>query len=126
MQKQKKKGGRKLKIKKNKSIKTTIITIIIIAIILILLTTIALIVFITKHQKTNSLEAQNEKSIANTQETRENNKAKQQIKEYTEEHVNKVQDASGDTLPVPKGYVGSKVTGENEIDTGGEINMIER
>ena len=27
-------------------------------------------------------------------------------------------DASGDKVPVPEGYVGSKATGENEIDTG--------
>ena len=27
-------------------------------------------------------------------------------------------DSSGDKVPVPNGYVGSKVTGENEIDTG--------
>ena len=27
-------------------------------------------------------------------------------------------DASGDSVPVPNGFVGSKVTGENEIDTG--------
>ena len=28
------------------------------------------------------------------------------------------EDASGDKVPVPNGYVGSSVTGENEIDTG--------
>ena len=28
------------------------------------------------------------------------------------------QDASGDNVPVPEGYVGSSATGENEIDTG--------
>ena len=28
------------------------------------------------------------------------------------------EDASGDEVPVPNGFVGSKVTGENEIDTG--------
>ena len=27
-------------------------------------------------------------------------------------------DASGDEVPVPNGFVGSKATGENEIDTG--------
>lgn len=27
-------------------------------------------------------------------------------------------DSSGDQVPIPQGYVGSKVTGENEIDTG--------
>ena len=27
-------------------------------------------------------------------------------------------DASGDQVPVPNGFVGSSVTGENEIDTG--------
>ena len=97
--------------------KTTIM--IITLILLIIIATATTIILVTNNQKTNSLEAQNEKSVANAQEAVENNNAKkQQAKEYTEEHVNKIQDASGDTVPVPKGYVGSKVAGENEIDTG--------
>ena len=97
--------------------KTTIM--IITLILLIIIATATTIILVTNNQKTNSLEAQNEKSVANTQEAVENNNVKnQQAKEYTEEYVNKVQDASGDTVPVPKGYVGSKVAGENEIDTG--------
>ena len=34
------------------------------------------------------------------------------------EHMHVEEDASGDKVPVPNGYVGSGVTGENEIDTG--------
>ena len=34
------------------------------------------------------------------------------------EHMHVELDASGDKVPVPNGYVGSKVTGENEINTG--------
>ena len=34
------------------------------------------------------------------------------------EHMYVELDASGDQVPVPNGYVGSKVTGENEINTG--------
>ena len=106
---------KKEKLPKNKKIIITIVAIILI----ILIATVTTIILVTNNQKTNSLEAQNEKSVANTQEAVENNNAKkQQVKEYTEEHVNKVQDASGDTVPVPKGYVGSKAAGENEIDTG--------
>ena len=34
------------------------------------------------------------------------------------EHMHVEIDSSGDKVPVPNGYVGSKATGENEIDTG--------
>ena len=34
------------------------------------------------------------------------------------EHMHIEVDSSGDKVPVPNGYVGSKVAGENEIDTG--------
>ncbi len=34
------------------------------------------------------------------------------------EHMHVELDSSGDKIPVPNGYVGSKATGENEIDTG--------
>ena len=34
------------------------------------------------------------------------------------EHMHLEVDSSGDKVPVPNGYVGSKATGENEIDTG--------
>lgn len=34
------------------------------------------------------------------------------------EYMHVEEDASGDKVPVPNGYVGSSVTGENEIDTG--------
>ena len=34
------------------------------------------------------------------------------------EHMHIEEDESGDKVPVPNGYIGSKVAGENEIDTG--------
>ena len=34
------------------------------------------------------------------------------------DHMHVEEDASGDKVPVPNGYVGSSVAGENEIDTG--------
>ena len=34
------------------------------------------------------------------------------------EHMHVEEDASGDKVPVPNGYVGSSASGENEIDTG--------
>ena len=48
---------------------------------------------------------------------------KSSLKEYNtesqeNEHMHVELDNSGDKVPVPNGYVGSKVAGENEIDTG--------
>ena len=34
------------------------------------------------------------------------------------EHMHFEEDSTGDKVPVPNGYVGSKVEGENEIDSG--------
>ena len=55
-----------------------------------------------------------------------NNNEKQEVEESKSQEIvlegNKYMhvetDASGDSVPVPNGFVGSKVTGENEIDTG--------
>ena len=59
---------------------------------------------------------------------------KSSLKEYNleleeNEHMHLEEDSTGDKIPVPNGYVGSKVAGENEIDTGyviyegeGEVN----
>ena len=59
---------------------------------------------------------------------------KSSFKEYNleleeNEHMHIEEDSTGDKIPVPNGYVGSKVAGENEIDTGyviyegeGEVN----
>ena len=57
----------------------------------------------------------------NTQEN--NTEIKSSLKEYNaeleeNEHMHLEEDSSGDKVPVPNGYVGSKATGENEIDTG--------
>ncbi len=56
--------------------------------------------------------------------TQENNvEIKSSLKEYNaelqeNEHIHLEEDANRDKVPVPNGYVGSKATGENEIDTG--------
>lgn len=68
--------------------------------IIVLITTLA-IGILSKKPKSTTLEAK--KTNFNLQ----NN-----------EHMHVEQDASGDKVPVPNGYVGSKVTGENEINTG--------
>ena len=68
--------------------------------IIVLITTLA-IGILSKKQKSTIVEAK--KTNLNLQ----NN-----------EHMHVEQDASGDKVPVPNGYVGSKVTGENEINTG--------
>ena len=65
-----------------------------------LITTLA-IGILSKKQKSTIVEAQ--KTNLNLQ----NN-----------EHMHVELDSSGDKVPVPNGYVGSKVTGENEINTG--------
>ena len=68
--------------------------------IIVLITTLA-IGILSKKQNSTIVEAQ--KTNLNLQ----NN-----------EHMHVELDASGDKVPVPNGYVGSKVTGENEINTG--------
>ena len=56
--------------------------------------------------------------------TQENNvEIKSLLKEYNaelqeNENMHLEEDASGDKVPVPNGYVGSRADGENEIDTG--------
>ena len=57
----------------------------------------------------------------NTQEN--NTEIKSSLKEYNakleeNENMHLEEDSSGDKIPVPNGYVGSKADGENEIDTG--------
>lgn len=57
-------------------------------------------------RKENSVELQAKKGIVNA------------INLENNEHMHVEEDASGDKVPVPNGYVGSSATGENEIDTG--------
>ena len=77
-----------------------IIILICLVLIIILITTLA-IGILSKKQNTTILEAK--KTNLNLQ----NN-----------EHMHVELDASGDKVPVPNGYVGSKITGENEVNTG--------
>ena len=82
------------------SLNKKIIIITSLVLIIILITTLA-IGILSKKQKSTIVEAQ--KTNLNLQ----NN-----------EHMHVELDASGDKVPVPNGYVGSKVTEENEINTG--------
>ncbi|MEE0127734.1 MAG: hypothetical protein UE116_05510 [Clostridia bacterium] len=70
-------------------------------VLIIVLTTTLAIGILSKKQKSTIVEAK--KTNLNLQ----NN-----------EHMHVELDSSGDKVPVPNGYVGSKVTGENEINTG--------
>ena len=87
-----------------KPINKKIVIPIVILIIVILIGT--LVVFAVSKNKTNESE-----NIA--QETKIRN-----INLQDNEYMHVENDASGDKVPVPNGYVGSKATGENEIDTG--------
>ena len=82
------------------SLNKKIIIVTSLVLIIVLITTFA-IGILNKKQKSTIVEAQ--KTNLNLQ----NN-----------EHMHVELDASGDKVPVPNGYVGSKVTGENEINTG--------
>jgi len=77
---------------------------------------------ITGIQKENEKKQQAQQ----TQQAQENNETQKQEeseetkKQFVEESptMHNETDASGDRVPVPNGYVGSSVAGENEIDTG--------
>jgi len=74
------------------------------------------------------IQKENEKKqqTQQTQQAQENNETQNQQesqepkKQFVEESptMHNETDASGDRVPVPNGYVGSSVAGENEIDTG--------
>ena len=87
-----------------KPINKKIVIPIVILIIVILIGT--LVVFAVSKNKTNISES-------TVQETKARN-----INLEDNEYMHVENDASGDKVPVPNGYVGSKATGENEIDTG--------
>ena len=82
------------------SLNKKIIIVTSLVLIIVLITTLA-IGILNKKQKSTIVEAK--KTNLNLQ----NN-----------EHMHVELDVSGDKVPVPNGYVGSKVTGENEINTG--------
>ena len=63
--------------------------------------------------------SQNIKLAKNNNEKQEVQKSKtQEIVLEDNKYMHVETDASGDQVPVPNGFVGSSVTGENEIDTG--------
>ena len=86
--------------RKNREESKTLISILIIVILLVTLIVYAF----TGKQKNTELQAI--KTSVNA------------INLVNNEYMHVEEDASGDKVPVPNGYVGSRVTGENEIDTG--------
>ena len=91
---------------KNK--KRVISVIIAIAIILAVVGTVLAVTGISNNIKEEKAEVVEEQTESKASEiVLENNK-----------YMHVETDASGDQVPVPNGYVGSKATGENEIDTG--------
>ena len=74
-----------------------------ILLIVILIATVIVYAFVCKE---NSTVIQATKTTANAVNLEDN------------EYMHVEEDASGDKVPVPNGYVGSSVAGENEIDTG--------
>ena len=98
-----KKTSKKQKNSKNKSKRVLTKKIVIpisIVLIVILLATLIVYTFIGKQKNTVVEAEKTELNLANN------------------EYMHVEEDASGDKVPVPNGYVGSSVEGENEIDTG--------
>ena len=91
---------------KNK--KKVVSVIIAIAILLVVVGTVLAVTGISNNIKEEKAEVVEEQTESKASEiVLENNK-----------YMHVETDASGDEVPVPNGFVGSKVTGENEIDTG--------
>ena len=80
----------------------------VVSIIIVLAIIVGVAIAVTNNQ--NVMLEDNEK----TEEQEETQELVLEDNEYM--HVET--DASGDSVPVPNGFVGSSVTGENEIDTG--------
>ena len=80
--------------------------------ILILLLILATVLVVT----TISNEAKEKKAQIVEEEKKETKTQEIELEDNKYMHVEI--DASGDEVPVPNGFVGSKVAGENEIDTG--------
>ena len=93
---------------KNKKQVISIITGVVI--LLIILATV--LVIINKSNVATKKQAQSVE-VKEQEETK-----KQEIELADNKYMHVEIDASGDKVPVPNGFVGSKVTGENEIDTG--------
>ena len=85
---------------------------IIMAIVILLIVLATVLVVINKSNVTTKKQAQSAK-VKEQEETKT-----QEIELADNKYMHVEIDASGEKVPVPNGYVGSKVTGENEIDTG--------
>ena len=101
--KQTTKKQEKSKNKTKRTLNKKIVIPISIVLIVILLTTLIIYAFVGREKNT---ELQATKLSANA------------INLENNEYMHVEEDASGDKVPVPNGYVGSSVEGENEIDTG--------
>ena len=84
---------------------------IIIAVLILLLVLVTVLVVTTMSNSAKEKEAQV------VEEEQEETKT-QEIVLADNKYMHVETDASGDQVPVPNGFVGSSVTGENEIDTG--------
>ncbi len=62
--------------------------------------------------------ARNEKNDVQAEATTQSEQGAQARELVDNENMTVQTDASGDKIPVPRGYVGSQAAGENEIDTG--------
>ena len=110
-----KKQEEKERSKAKKPINKNVVIPVVILLIIILIGTIVLLTIRNKQEQERiQAEAQ---GIANAQEENEE-QSKREITLVDNEHMHVERDASGDEVPVPNGYVGSKATGENEIDSG--------
>ena len=85
---------------------------IIIAIVILLIVLATLLVVINKSNVATKKQVQSAK-VKEQEETKI-----QEIELVDNKYMHVEIDASGDKVPVPNWFVGSKVTGENEIDTG--------
>ena len=84
--------------------KKTLVKIIVITVCLLL---IAGVVLAVTYNRDISVGTTSEEKAQTREKVLEDNK-----------YMHVEEDASGDKVPVPNGFVGSKVAGENEIDTG--------
>ena len=89
----------------------------VISIILILLLIILVVVSLAYSQNIKLANSSNEEQEVEESKT-------QEIVLEDNKYMHVETDASGDQVPVPNGFVGSKVTGENEIDSGYVIYAI--
>ena len=105
----------KQSVKTKKPINKKIIIPISILLIVILIATLVVLAIKNK-QESEKILADGQEESGIQEENKEETKSAINLQDNEYMHVEL--DASNDQVPVPNGYVGSKATGENEIDTG--------